>query len=507
MNFTPETRLIICKDVPLNTSYQDTITFASASAQEAFFVSKKKYSFTDFTYQREQNVCRIPINAELLYDCNYVMYQNKNFGTKWFYAFITNIEYRNPDTTFITFEIDVLQTWYFDVQFKECMIDREHVSNDTPFTWFAPEPFAPSDYTCSTSSIWFGHIPLLGIEPSITLACTKDAEIGEAPNIYSGIFSGLWFVSVPVSSYQSVVKFIDALAESGKSDAIVSIFMSAIPVLPGEALFKDIDTKVSPTSRDFNGYTIHNNKLLQYPFCKIKVLSTDGNTMELKPELVRGSTLKCRLWFCAGFPPSIVFVPEYATMISQWDYALQYNEAPQCAWSNNVFANWQAQNVVSNTLNKIGSAASIIPGAYNMSTGGVPGVSDLNGIVQAAKPWATEYEMSILPGKMGGVPNGASMAYATNRLGFEAWPYKCMPGEAKMFDEYFDRYGYAIRQVKKPNITGRASWNYVKTDGAIVLGSAPADDLAKIRSILDRGITFWHGDYVGDYSRSNGIVG
>jgi hypothetical protein len=60
-------------------------------------------------------------------------------------------------------------------------------------------------------------------------------------------------------------------------------------------------------------------------------------------------------------------------------------------------------------------------------------------------------------------------------------------------------YGYATNRVKVPNFSGRRYWNFVKTQGCTVSGNAPGDSLSAIGKILDSGITFWHGDYVGNY--------
>lgn len=65
------------------------------------------------------------------------MFQNKNFGTKWFYAFIRNKEYANDENTIITFEIDVFQTWQFDIEYLKSFISRSHqqqfLSDGTPW--------------------------------------------------------------------------------------------------------------------------------------------------------------------------------------------------------------------------------------------------------------------------------------------------------------------------------------------------------------------------------------
>lgn len=74
---------------------------------------------------------------------------------------------------------------------------------------------------------------------------------------------------------------------------------------------------------------------------------------------------------------------------------------------------------------------------------------------------------------------------------------------AQRIDDFFDRFGYKTNRLKVPNITGRPSWNYVKTISATVTGSVPFGDMTKIKATLNNGITFWHGDFVGDYGRSN----
>ena len=78
---------------------------------------------------------------------------------------------------------------------------------------------------------------------------------------------------------------------------------------------------------------------------------------------------------------------------------------------------------------------------------------------------------------------------------------------AKMIDDYFTMYGYAVKSVGRINTHGRPHWNYVKTVGCCMTGSVPCDDSKKIVSIYDRGITFWmNGNEVGNYELDNRLV-
>ena len=93
MYVAPNTNVRILKNVPLDNTYRNTIFFLDRGSQVAYFSGKTKYNLTQLSYQAPWGKpLRVEVNAENLYDCNYIMFQNTSFGTKWFYAFITNVE-------------------------------------------------------------------------------------------------------------------------------------------------------------------------------------------------------------------------------------------------------------------------------------------------------------------------------------------------------------------------------------------------------------------------------
>lgn len=134
MQIQPNSIIKLCCGVPIDSSYKDTIYFASRSAQKSYFDSKVSKTMDKASFQRingQQGVVRMSANAENIYDCNYMMFQNTNYASKWFYAFITNIEYVNDKVSNVYFTIDVMQTWFlFDCTLKECFVEREHSSID-----------------------------------------------------------------------------------------------------------------------------------------------------------------------------------------------------------------------------------------------------------------------------------------------------------------------------------------------------------------------------------------
>jgi hypothetical protein len=80
------------------------------------------------------------------------------------------------------------------------------------------------------------------------------------------------------------------------------------------------------------------------------------------------------------------------------------------------------------------------------------------------------------------------------------------PEYRKKLTDFFKMYGYKLNEVKTPNLRSRQHFNFIQTVGANIQGNIPGDDIEKLKNIFNNGITLWHGDYVGDYTKTNGEV-
>ena len=197
MQIQPNSVIKLCSGVPIDSSYKDTIYFTSKSEQKSYFESKVSKTMDKASFQRingQQGVVRMSANAETIYDCNYMMFQNTNYGSKWFYAFITNIEYINDKVSNIYFSIDVMQTWFlFDCTLKECFVEREHSKTDNIGDNLVPENLEYGDYVSSTFEQFTGSdLPSGGnniVAPlSIVVACTFNKDYTD---IAGGYYSHL----------------------------------------------------------------------------------------------------------------------------------------------------------------------------------------------------------------------------------------------------------------------------------------------------------------------------
>ena len=113
MAITPQTDIYLLK-CPIEADNRNQINFANATAQYNYFSSLPKLAIDNCTYQRHDDVMRLPYHIDDIINFNYVMYRNEAYGNKWFYAFITNMEYSSDHMTFVYIKTDVFQTWQFD---------------------------------------------------------------------------------------------------------------------------------------------------------------------------------------------------------------------------------------------------------------------------------------------------------------------------------------------------------------------------------------------------------
>lgn len=143
MNISPNSWVRIIKNVPFLSNYQNVIQFSNSTEQQKYFESLSNMYFPSLTYVRTTGKLKIAKPREEVMQYNYMMYANTNFSNKIFYAFILNVEYVNPNTSLITFAIDVWQTYQFELDFRESFVEREHCrrydSNGNPIINTIPE--------------------------------------------------------------------------------------------------------------------------------------------------------------------------------------------------------------------------------------------------------------------------------------------------------------------------------------------------------------------------------
>lgn len=520
MYIEPNTTIKILKNVPLDPSYDHTIYFATATAQSTYFSSKTKYTLDRQSYQRVQRgFMRVSVLAENLYDCNYIMFQNSAFGTKWFYAFIKSVEYVNNDVSQIEFQIDVMQTWFFDYELDKCFVEREHSATDALFGNIVVENLDLGDeYVCNSKNTF--DMNNMSVCALINRNTTTGTAISQTiNNIYTPINI---IAGIPANDPQAV----DYMLDNYQEDEIIAVYQ--YPSIFGDAATTtptSYSKTISGNLTTIDGYTPKNKKLFSYPYNFLLVSNNSGQTATYKWENWSTGTLigLTGLFNIKGVfisTPAVICYPKnYRGIVDAYDDGLVLSNFPQCPWAGDIFKAWWAQNKasfvtsgVTSVLSALGTGVMSGIAATAFSANPVVGVSaavlstGLNIAGTVANSVAKVEDIKNTPSQTHGQTQTDSLNPGIGRVQFDFYSMSIKRQYAQIIDEYFDRYGYATKRNKVPNRDVRPHWTFTKTVGCTITGSIPADDAVAICEIYNNGITFWkNGNEVGNYNLDNRV--
>ena len=156
-------------------------------------------------------------------------------------------------------------------------------------------------------------------------------------------------------------------------------------------------------------------------------------------------------------------------------------------------------------------AAAGIGAAAGGLTGAVSGAANLYGAYQNAEFQiaginAKQKDIANTPPSMAKMGGNTYYDYGNNLTGLYLVKKQIKAEYRTKLEQYFKMYGYKVNQLKVPNLKTRTHFNYVQTIGANIYGDIPHEHINRLKGIFDSGITLWHGDWVGDYSKSNGDI-
>ena len=449
-----EIYLIKC---PIELDNLNQLSFANATAQHNYFNGLPKLSLTNATFQRKDGTIRWPGSMESILEYNYCMYRNKNHGNKWFYAFITDIEYVSDSMSSISITTDVWQTWQFDITFKPSYIEREHTNDDAVGNNTIPEGLDTGPYICnsltdmvfadpttiSINNQWSqGNYPDLMVCVQLTTLKLRDGGQFVMPSnaAYSYVNSipqGLHVIAVPLDRYYlgNLWTMIGLYDTNGQADALVSMFILPREITSWTAMtntgsasniktfapadsntpklmqfwdsvaqsYKTEITFTGPST--INGYTPKNNKLKVWPYSFLTVSNNNGADVEFHYEDFRLGTPKFKILGSLEQGGAIACIPtnSYISKASDasggndgWIEGVPGGKFPQVSWKSNYYLNWNAQNGKNIAIQTGLSAVGFAVGAGQ----GIDAARHAHGVETAVErgyfPW--EEKMNVNPG-------------------------------------------------------------------------------------------------------------
>lgn len=494
---TPNSQLYICKGIPWDNDYTHVRLFDNAQAANSFILAHKTAERSRYNYVSKDNTIRVDGYSDQYKDCNYIAFNNISYSNKWYYAFITDIKYINDGSCLITFEEDVFQTWFYDASVRACFVEREHVTDDTIGANTVPENIVMGDPVNVGGSnkqyvhTWYMYVSQLA--PGVEDMDLTILNPGDEGNKTSG------FYKIRLGDLGDTMDtLIKLYTHKGMLEAINSVFaLTDVENIGGPITFAPVDT--------FGGYTPKNNKLLCYPYNYMTIVMA-GSEIAYRYEYFtdRSPSFQLKQPLYPG-GASYIFPIGYQQGVGNDVFNLENSVTtgayPTASFGASQFQNYLAQQGPSIAIGLIGDIGSIVGGAYAASpeaiTGGVTGI---------ANTVADLYKHALVSQTVKGTQSISNLAYE-EYIFVRLKNMQIRPEYAKIIDDYLSTFGYKVCRIKTPNITGRASWNFVKTIDANVVGDIPDRAAKKLRQLFDHGITIWHTDDVGNYLLDNSITG
>lgn len=533
----PNSTIEFFADMGMDSGYENTMYFEDWQTKDAYFGRLPKETFVENqSYTRTgRGVIKVQQPMSTMYKCGYMRYKNTSFEDKWFYAFINSVEYINNITTEVRFTIDVMTTWMGAFTLGACFVERQHTLTDNigdnivdegiPCGELINEFLYPSGYMSGgQNTTW-----------KICLTSTADPDTGadQQGGLYGGIYSGSGQFYYDADDPNDIAKLNQDLAyltSQGKATGIVGL-----AIVPNFFLSQK-DSHTTEATPWFwykpyatvDGYTPNNNKLFIYPYKSLQVSNCEGNFAEFRYEFFHHENsgegadpniYEFEIFGVTGLQSEICCSPlDYKGLSNNINEKISMSEFPMCSYNIDPYFAYIAQNKGSMTANVISSIFSdaskaIMAGATggaSLALGTVaPQMSAESGIGgSTAKTIINTLgklaDYDRLPPQRGGAQGINALIGRAN--GYQSKDFyfigKTITAEyAKIIDDYFTMFGYAINEVAIPNMNARPHYTYVQTQGCIVKGEMPADDCKAIENIFNKGVRFWNNiNEIGNYT-------
>lgn len=548
MEIAPNSTIKLLSGVPLTNSYEHTIHFDKNDtlAQYTYFNGKTRFTFDNQMYQRyAKGTLRIRKPAGQIYGCNYLMFQNTAFDTKWFYAFITSIDYINNEVTEIKYEIDVIQTYWYNWSFGECFIQRCHTVTDNLFEHTVEEnlPCGEAYVMCGDDS----NIQNFDMNQMNICVLSVSAPDGNrpTPKMFNNVFTPLkietfksWDTQDP--NDPGIVELRDYLQDfidEGREDAVVAIYQ--YPTMFTDDSGSGVPSYNKEVTFHIDGlpyiYTPKNNKCYNYPYHFMRLSNNSGITHDYHFEDFEYTTEEQTPWLgrihfvVSGtnvtMPNVLCYPKNHRNITYDYDFGVTFNDFPEVGFVGDTFKAWWAQAKYSiiaeaGKASAQGAGASHAQRMANDRQRGKPSsvaVSpDAAGVMSAAgsaiglayDSLAAANQKLIEPPDLHGQAIISSLNMGLSRCKFTFYEMSVKPDVMEKIDDFFSHFGYKVDTLAIPNTKARPHWTYIKTAGCTFKNiAAPANEMQTIEAIFDKGITLWvNGNEVGSYELDNSPV-
>lgn len=531
-----ETEARLLTGVPFSKDLSHTLMFDSLAEQVDYFKSLTKSAMDNITYQRQDGYIRWStevIDFDTINACNYVMYRNRNNGNKWYFAFITKVEYINDKTAHIYIETDYFQSYLFDVSFKPSLIERKHLNKS---------PLIPEGIDYGNDYEVVSNRQISGGSSDIRYLLITMSE-----NVKDKAFMGTVISGIPVPYTFYLIPF----DKKGKSINVNGTSMTDPQYVMGnlgidestvnKALSFNIlhtlpfkhTASTSNVTSDFLKTEIHNevawarvtdhvaeervlytipsvnasNKIDTYPYRLYELSDTYGNKIELKPEFLNGTHQIIERTILSYMPKTIYSVSNYMGNSKAFVSVAGSHATDIPVVNDQTAAYFQShRNSKMSIVNRVSSGALMGASAgVGGAIGGAVGGAIMGTVDYSLSRHSKELDLANVPNNIrGSVPETIFDFAFDDMQGVYLRELRIPANKRKQLDSFWKKFGYKYNEIDNPIKRTKKDYMYVKTSDLVVRGQIPQNAMDEIQKRFNNGITLWYNKDVGNYNLSNG---
>lgn len=552
----PTTEAYFC-NVPFDTDYNNVMLFTSQDQQVNYFKTNYIKHYSNLNIIRKDTPFHIADDFGSYDTVNYIMYRNPELNSKWWFAFVTDVQYTASNTTRIVIQTDVWQSYLFNRSLRRSYIERGTVGNDTFGMWTAPEPIGfensferscddyiknhllwnttamlnttsiPLKYNDTTNDWVYGGdttvLPKL-VTGSFLIHLDFMEEGGHTKDFYSVYAGSAGEHLNDILGITFIPDWIDTAVQFVKGECVVTA-NKTIPffIVKENPIVQQTEQIDIPTFTTFkNGYKPRNNKLYTSLGRVYYYRNYQGLSVPILPEyltnnngiLHTGAVYKATPYDCENISLQILnYGRENAKL-----YDIPYSLTIPAVFDSNQGLR-KSYNVATATGNVIGSVANIGLGVAEAGASVASGYAGgLAGGIANAISGATSLPANIISAQnsQGDFPisrGGTCGLFRSDKFFYQGHLVEATPtvDELKQLDDFLTVYGYQINQFGDPDnwLHNRKRFDYLKTapQATFAKCSGDAKDNEILRAIFSHGVHIWHSmNEFGSLQDDNPIV-
>lgn len=383
-----------CGNVPLNASQQNQYHFETMAARVQYFKQKLRlragvkdpenyvprnyYIYNNTAQIRDKGVMLVGTAVRNMESCNYLFIHNKYQENadierqRWYFCFITRVEYVAPSTTAVYYEVDPIQTYWLDLNMKPSYIERMTPDNDNLFGNTTQEgldtgPLAVHhSYFLNFSNLAFSSqnpvSPTIGTvtpapsNPSLCYAIFYTTPESDGETLDKILWIPLSINRTPFNpnnGFQDQIQLRAFYQQQGHqiiANYLVPTWIANIDLLQDNPITINASRSFSDL---FGGYIPKNKKLYCHPFSFLEIQNNLGGVVEFRWEFFDNKS-STGVQFPFGVQASLGLMPEATiypkgylgeSSLQHNTLTLSYNDFPNIPWTSDAFNSWFMSNI------------------------------------------------------------------------------------------------------------------------------------------------------------------